>query len=85
MSYRIQLSKRVRKQLDSLPSSVFERVDVHITALRDDPRPNGAKKLKGFQRMYRVRVGEYRIVYELDDTAQEVRLVDVDHRKDVYR
>ncbi|HEY7782074.1 MAG TPA: type II toxin-antitoxin system RelE/ParE family toxin [Ktedonobacterales bacterium] len=85
MAYRFRGSKRVRKQLDDLPRAVFVRGDAHITDLATTPRAPGAKKLKGRQDTYRVRVGEYRIVYKVDDAAQEVQLLDIGHRKDVYR
>ncbi len=53
--------------------------------LSDNPRPSGVKKLCGYTSTYRVRVGDYRIVYEVDDSAQEVCLLHVADRKDVYR
>ena len=84
MPYRIRMPRRVQKQLDDLPQSVFDRVDERITALADDPRPSGVRKLQGSTSAYRVRVGDYRIVYEVDDDAREIRLLTVANRKDVY-
>jgi mRNA interferase RelE/StbE len=84
MPYHVSTPKRVQKQLDALSQDVFERVDDHITALCDNPRPPGVKQLKGLASAYRVRVGDYRIVYEVDDTAQEIRLITIGNRKDVY-
>jgi len=61
------------------------RVVARAMALSNDPRPSGVKKLRGYTSTYRVRVGDYRIVYKVDDSAQEIRLLHVADRKDVYR
>ena len=84
MPYRVLIPKRVQKQLDALPQAVFDRLDERITSLRDEPRPIGVKKLKGSTSSYRVRMGDYRLVYEVDDTAREIRLISAANRKDVY-
>jgi len=85
MPYRVLLPKRVQKQLDVLPSTVFDRVDEHIASLRYEPRPAGVVKLKGLPSSYRVRVGDYRVIYEVDDITHDVRIITVENRKDVYR
>lgn len=85
MAYRVRVSKHVQKQLDDLPQAAYERVRSVIHGLGANPRPVGVKKLKGYTDTYRVRVGNYRIVYEIDDGAQEVRLKTVADRKDAYR
>jgi mRNA interferase RelE/StbE len=56
-----------------------------IAALQDDPRPHGCVKLTGFTDECRVRIGDYRIRYRIDDTATEVAIIDVRHCKDIYR
>lgn len=85
MPYRVISTKRIEKQLDALPAPLFRRINRAILDLRDTPRPAGVKKMHGSAATYRIRVGNYRIVYGIDDAAQEVRLKHVDHRKDVYR
>lgn len=85
MAYRVRISKHVEKELDALPQAVYVRVRQAIQGLSTNPRPAGVKKLKGYTDTYRLRVGAYRIVYEVDDPAQEVRLKTVADRKDVYR
>jgi len=85
MSYRILITKQVEKQLNALPQQIVNRVDQHIEALREDPRPFGVKNLRGYADIYRVRVGNYRIIYTIDDRAQTITLLTVDNRKDVYR
>ena len=84
MSYRIRIPKRVQKELDALPSTIYARVRERIHSLSDDPRPSGVKKLKATADNYRIRVGAYRIVYEVDDAKQEVLLITIADRKDVY-
>ena len=85
MPYRILITKQVEKQLDALPQQIANRVDQHIEALREDPRPSGVKKLHGYASTYRVRVGNHRIIYAIDDHTQTITLLTVDDRKDVYR
>jgi len=83
MGYCIVVSKRVQKELDSLPKAIYIHIREQIITLRNNPRPSGVKKLRGYVSTYRVRVGDYRIVYEVDDSAQEIRLLHVADRKDV--
>ncbi len=85
MPYRILLTKQVEKQINALSQQVANRIDQHIEALRTGPRPPGVKKLKGQTRTYRVRVGNWRIIYTIDDSTQEITLLTIDNRKDVYR
>jgi mRNA interferase RelE/StbE len=76
----------VYKQLQQLPRSVFPAILDQIFALVHEPRPHGVKKLVGGGgNDWRVRVGEYRIVYEIDDSEQTVTVMRVAHRRDVYR
>ena len=71
--------------LRKLPRSTLERIHLKILALRNDPRPPGSRKLSGNLEGWRVRVGDYRILYQIDDTAETVTVVRVRHRRDVYR
>lgn len=84
MSYQVQILRRAQKQLTSLPTQEFERVRDAITALADDPRPGGAKKLTG-RDGWRIRIGQYRVIYEIDDAVHVVAVLDIGHRRDVYR
>ena len=82
--YTIIVPKPVQKQLDDLPPQVKPRVLEHILALKSEPRPTGCVKLKGYAVEYRIRVGDYRIRYEIDDQGRIVLLLLVKHRKDAY-
>jgi mRNA interferase RelE/StbE len=85
MSYTIITPKSVQKQLDGLPNDVYERIVVRIQQLAEDPRPDGVVKIKGTNDEYRVRVGDYRLRYEIDDENLIVLLLLYKHRRDVYR
>jgi mRNA interferase RelE/StbE len=84
MSYTIIIPKPVQKQLDDLPKIERDRLTFNIQLLADDPRPNGVKKLKGYNAAYRIRVGDYRIIYNIKDRELIVLLLSVSHRKDAY-
>jgi mRNA interferase RelE/StbE len=84
MSYRIIVPKPAQKQLDKILKIERDRLIVTLRSLADDPRPNGVKKLKGYDNTYRVRVGDYRIIYEIKDGELVVLLLSVSHPKDAY-
>ena len=82
--YRLEVSHTAHRQIRRLPAQTQERVNRAIARLADDPRPAGAKKLTA-REGYRVRVGDYRILYRIDDKAQAVVVYRVMGRADVYR
>jgi len=84
MSYQIVIPKPAQKQLDNITKIERDRLILTLRSLADDPRPNGVKKLKGYDNTYRVRVGDYRIIYEIKDRELIVLLLSVSHRKDAY-
>jgi mRNA interferase RelE/StbE len=85
MTYTIITPKAVKKQLDALPNDVYERIAVKIQQLAEDPRPDGVVKMKGADNKYRIRIGDYRLRYEIEDEELIVLLLQCKHRKDVYR
>jgi mRNA interferase RelE/StbE len=85
MSYRVLIPRPVQKQLDSLPSVALTKILQRLQELEENPRPIGCVKLKGYVQEYRIRVGDYRVRYEINDEQQIVVLLLVKHRKDVYR
>ena len=82
--YSVRIKRPAEKEMDGLPTSVFDRVAESIRALETDPRPRGSRKLRGLEQ-YRLRVGTYRILYTVDDSHHIVEIIAVGHRKDVYR
>ena len=85
MSYRIVVPRSVQKQLDDLPDNVYDRVNEKIMALKEYPRPRGCVKLKGYENEYRIRVGNYRVRYEIRDKELIILLIHCAHRRDIYR
>jgi mRNA interferase RelE/StbE len=85
MAYSIEILPRAQKAIRKLPADVRAGVIAKIDALADDPRPHGSKKLVDSEHLYRVRSGDYRIIYEIADQVLRVAVVNVGHRRDIYR
>jgi mRNA interferase RelE/StbE len=83
--YEVLIERRAERDLDRLPSDIFTRVQSALLNLAKQPRPPGCRKLTGSQNDWRVRVGDYRIVYAIDDHACVVHINRVRHRREVYR
>jgi mRNA interferase RelE/StbE len=83
-SYDIRFKTSARKELAALEDYIALRVLAKIEGLAAQPRPNGCKKLRGAKDLWRVRAGDYRIVYGIDDRAQEITVLRVRHRREVY-
>ena len=82
--YSVEVKPPAQKELETLPDNVLERVVRKLDALRDTPRPAGCKKLKGYEDQWRVRVGDWRVVYVIDDAAKLVSVTRIAHRREVY-
>jgi mRNA interferase RelE/StbE len=83
--YSLEISSAAEKELDRLPKEVARRIALAIDDLQSDPRPQGVLKLKGSRSKYRIRVGQYRVLYQVDDKVQLVTVVRIRHRKDAYQ
>ena len=83
--YEIRLTKRVERQLSKLVPEVQIRLQIAIDALDENPRPDGVKKLKGKDNQYRIRVGDYRIIYTIEDQELLIVVVQLGARSDVYK
>jgi mRNA interferase RelE/StbE len=84
--YQVRLAdKKVEKQLNNLPSTVFDRVDKSILNLKANPRPAGARKIKSQTAVWRLRIGDYRILYDIDDKKRMVIILEIRHRREAYR
>ena len=83
--YRIEFSHRAAKAYHALPEDVRRRIEPKIDALADNARPHGARKIEGEETAYRVRVGDYRILYEVHDRPLLILIMNVGHRREVYR
>jgi mRNA interferase RelE/StbE len=83
--YAISIKPSAAKELDRLTDALFARIDARILALADNPRPAGCTKLKGHADLWRIRIGDYRVVYAIDDAASRVDVLRVGHRREVYQ
>jgi len=82
--YWLEIKHSAQRELDALDNAVFARIDRKILALADNPRPAGCKKLRGYKDQWRIRIGDRRVVYLIDDEAKLVTIMRVAHRRDVY-
>ena len=82
--YTVELKRSAEKELARLPDDVLTRMIAKLEKLATDPRPDGCTKLKGGRDEYRVRVGDYRAVYAIDDVERSVSVTRIRHRRDVY-
>jgi mRNA interferase RelE/StbE len=83
--YSIVFARSARKELEKLPPQYHIRILEKIGALASAPRPTGSIKLKGDESLWRIRIGDYRVIYEIDDLRRVVDIAVIRHRKDVYR
>jgi mRNA interferase RelE/StbE len=84
MTYTILVERYAQKQIMKLDKKYIPIIKAAIANLADNPRPNGYKKLKG-EDAYRIRIGDYRIIYEIDDEIILITVISVGHRKDIYK
>ena len=84
MNYRVILSRSARKQMERISGEIETRVLARLSELEANPRPSGCKKLKN-RDAWRIRVGDYRVIYEIHDKVLQVVVVTVGHRREVYR
>ncbi len=84
VKYSLEIKQSAQKELDALDDALFTRIDRKILALADHPRPAGCKKLKGFKDQWRVRVGDWRVLYIIDDAEKLVIITRIAHRREVY-
>jgi mRNA interferase RelE/StbE len=85
MSYHIEFAKPAAKQLKALSLQEQQRIKSKIDALVDSPRPDGVVKLSGEDNLYRIRVGDYRIIYSIQDNQLLILVLKIGHRRDVYQ
>jgi mRNA interferase RelE/StbE len=84
-TYEVRITPAAQKELDRLQKSQRERVEFAIVGLSENPRPYGCRKLQAVENTYRVRVGNYRIVYRIYDNELVVLVISIGDRKDIYR
>ncbi len=85
MAYRIEFKPSAAKEFSQLPKNIQKRIAAKVNTLADNPRPRGVEKLEGRENRYRIRVGDYRVIYEIHDEVLLVLVVRIGHRREVYR
>jgi mRNA interferase RelE/StbE len=85
MSYELFIERRAEKDLKKLEPSLFAVVVEKIKYLSKNPHPPGSRKLSGSQNDWRIRIGDYRILYEIDNKARTIKIMRIKHRREVYR
>ena len=84
--YNITIKPSALKELGKLPKAAIKKTERAIDALAKEPRPLGVKKLKGIDEdLYRIRVGDYRIIYSIEDEIKIIDILRIGHRKDIYK
>jgi mRNA interferase RelE/StbE len=84
-NYRLALTESAGKELSKLTGSAVERIAGRIEKPADNPRPSGCRKLKGGVNEWRIRIGDYRVIYTIADTTKTVDVTRIAHRKEVYK
>ncbi len=85
MSYRVVIAKKALKELSDLPKNSVKKIAKSIEALSENPRPAGCKKLKGEEEiLWRIRSGDYRVIYSIEDSIRIVEVRRIGHRKNIY-
>jgi mRNA interferase RelE/StbE len=84
MKFQVILPKSVQKELDRLPDEIANRILARLAGLEANPRPADVKKLKG-RDAWRIRVGDYRVIYEIHDRILQIIVITVGHRREIYR
>jgi mRNA interferase RelE/StbE len=84
-AYAVTFARSARKELERFKDPLAFRIFTHIEALTKRPRPEGCKKLSGSEDLWRIRVGEYRVIYSIDDARRIVDITAIRHRSDAYR
>ena len=84
MKFQVILPKSAQKELNRLPDEIVKRILARLTGLETNPRPPDVKKLKG-RDAWRIRVGDYRVIYEIHDRVLQILVITVGHRREVYR
>ncbi len=82
--YKVRIKRKAQKQIEKLSKSTQDRVLHKIRNLSDEPRPPGSRKIVGSENSWRIRVGDYRILYTIEDNILLVEVIRVRHRKDAY-
>jgi mRNA interferase RelE/StbE len=85
MEYRVTFAVSALQEFRALSWDIKNRMKLAVDSLKENPRPSGARKIHGRENLYRLRIGSYRLIYEVDDQKRKISIVRVRHRRDAYR
>lgn len=85
MSYLVEVLPKAQKELDILPIKFRNQIERKIESLAINPRPSGIKAMKGKKGLFRLRVGDYRVIYKIENQLLIITIIEVGHRKEIYR
>ena len=83
--YRVEWKKSAEKDLDKIPRKFIYKILEAVESLRNNPFPRGVRKITGTERFFRIRVGDYRIIYHVDEESKIITIYHVRHRREAYR
>lgn len=83
--YKLVFNRSAEKDLDKIPTAYYQIVSEHLLSLEKDPFQNGVKKLQGYENLYRLRVGIYRIIYSIEKKKLIVTVIKISHRNEAYK
>jgi mRNA interferase RelE/StbE len=83
--HEVLLERAAERDLKALSRAVYQRIVSHLQALSQNPRPAGCKKITGSRSDWHIRIGDYRVIYEIDDRAKVVKVMRIRHRREAYR
>lgn len=84
MPYQVVLTNAANRQLRKLPIQIAQRIQAQLLELENDPRPSGCKKLVDVE-AWRIRIGDYRVIYEIHDNILRISVIEIGHRKEIYK
>jgi len=83
--YEVYLERTAERDLKRLSADIFHRIIIRIKSLAKDPKPSGSLKIRGSKSDWRIRIGDYRVIYEIDERTNAVKVMRIRHRREVYR
>jgi mRNA interferase RelE/StbE len=85
MNYQITFSRSARKELQKLEENLLHKIFSKIQMLGDNPKPSGCRKLQSYENLWRIRIGDYRVLYSIEENEKIIDIVAVRHRKEAYK
>jgi mRNA interferase RelE/StbE len=85
LTYKVEISPSAKRQLATLPRKIQKQLSRRIDSLAINPKPSGIKRLQGNKELFRIRAGDYRVIYTVEDQRLTVLVIKIGHRREIYR